>query len=56
VLIAIALFFAFIFAHPAATLVVISYAYLLSAFIEMIVHRVRRRDHESAPMPVVLPE
>jgi CDP-diacylglycerol---serine O-phosphatidyltransferase len=56
VLIAIALFFAFIFAHPARTLLVISYAYLLSAFIEMIVHRVRRRDHESAPMPVVLPE
>jgi hypothetical protein len=39
VLIAIALFFAFIFAHPALTLVVISYTYLLSAFIEMIVHR-----------------
>jgi CDP-diacylglycerol--serine O-phosphatidyltransferase len=48
VLIAIALFFAFIFAHPALTLVVISYTYLLSAFVEMIVHRVRRRDHDAA--------
>ena len=56
VLIAIALFFAFIFAHPALTLVVISYTYLLSAFIEMIVHRVRRREHDPASLPVVLPE
>jgi len=56
VLIAIALFFAFIFAHPALTLVVISYTYLLSAFIEMIVHRFRRREHDPASLPVVLPE
>jgi CDP-diacylglycerol--serine O-phosphatidyltransferase len=56
VLIGIALFFAFIFAHPAATLVVISYAYLLSAFIEMIVNRVRRREHEPAPGPDPLTE
>jgi len=57
VLIAIALFFAFIFAHPALTLVVISYAYLLSAFVEMIVHRVRHRDHETSQVPApVIPE
>src|SRR3954451_3460714 len=43
VLIAIALLFSFIFAHPALTLVTMSHAYLLSAFIEMIVHRVRHR-------------
>jgi CDP-diacylglycerol--serine O-phosphatidyltransferase len=48
VLIGIALLFAFVFAHPALTLVTISYAYLLSAFVEMIVHRVRHRDHEPA--------
>jgi CDP-diacylglycerol--serine O-phosphatidyltransferase len=56
VIIGLALLFAFLFAHPALALVVISYAYLLSAFIEMIVHRVRRREHEPAAMPVVLPE
>ena len=55
VLIAIALFFAFIFAHPALTLVVISYTYLLSAFVEMIVHRVRRRDHDTAAVPQIPP-
>src|SRR4029077_9445959 len=56
VLIAIALFFAFIFAHPALTLVIIAYSYLLSAFVELIVSRVRRREHDTAHMPVVLPE
>ena len=50
VLIAIALLFAFVFAHPALTLVTISYAYLLSAFVEMIVTRFRRR-HEPAQLP-----
>jgi CDP-diacylglycerol--serine O-phosphatidyltransferase len=49
VLIGIALLFAFVFAHPAFTLVTISYAYLLSAFVEMIVHRIRHRGHEPAP-------
>jgi CDP-diacylglycerol--serine O-phosphatidyltransferase len=49
VLIGIALLFAFIFAHPPLTLVTISYAYLLSAFVEMIVTRVRHR-HEPAPI------
>jgi CDP-diacylglycerol---serine O-phosphatidyltransferase len=47
VLIGIALFFAFVFAHPALTLVTASYAYLVSAFVEMIVHRFRHR-HEPA--------
>jgi CDP-diacylglycerol--serine O-phosphatidyltransferase len=56
VLIAIALLFAFVFAHPALTLVVISYAYLLSAFIEIIVHRVRQRGHDAASVtPPELP-
>jgi CDP-diacylglycerol--serine O-phosphatidyltransferase len=48
VLIAIALLFAFVFAHPALTLVTISYTYLLSAFVEMLVHRLRQRGHEPA--------
>ena len=49
-LIGIALLFALVFAHPAFALVTISYAYLLSAFVEMVVTRVRHR-HE----PVLLP-
>jgi phosphatidylserine synthase len=48
VLIGIALLFALVFAHPPLALVVISYAYLLSAFIETIVQRVRHRGHEPA--------
>ena len=51
VLFAIVLFFAFIFAHPPLTLVTISYAYMLSAFVEMIVHRVRHRGHAPAQAP-----
>jgi CDP-diacylglycerol---serine O-phosphatidyltransferase len=47
VLIGIALFFAFVFAHPALTLVTMSYAYLVSAFVEMIVHRFQHR-HDPA--------
>src|SRR5262245_15266658 len=43
VLIGIALFFAFVFAHPALALVTASYTYLVSAFVEMIVHRFRHR-------------
>jgi CDP-diacylglycerol---serine O-phosphatidyltransferase len=46
VLIAIALLFAFVFIHPAFALVTLSYAYLLSAFVEMIVNRIRHRGHE----------
>jgi CDP-diacylglycerol--serine O-phosphatidyltransferase len=48
VLIGIALLFAFVFAHPPLTLVTISYSYLLWAFIEMIVQRIRHRGHEPA--------
>jgi CDP-diacylglycerol---serine O-phosphatidyltransferase len=51
VLIGIALFFAFVFAHPAAALVTISYAYLLSAFVELIVTRIRHRGHDPAQVP-----
>jgi CDP-diacylglycerol--serine O-phosphatidyltransferase len=49
VLIGVALLFAFVFAHPPRTLVTISYAYLLSAFVEMIVLRLRHRGTEPAP-------
>ena len=49
-LIAIALFFALVFAHPAFALVTISYLYLISAFVEMLVHRLRRR-HEPSTIP-----
>jgi CDP-diacylglycerol--serine O-phosphatidyltransferase len=48
VLIAIALLFSFVFAHPALTLVTMSYTYLLAAFVELIVHRLRHRGHEPA--------
>jgi CDP-diacylglycerol--serine O-phosphatidyltransferase len=48
VVIAIALLFAFVFAHPALMLVTLSYAYLLSAFVELIVQRIRHRGHEPA--------
>jgi CDP-diacylglycerol---serine O-phosphatidyltransferase len=48
VLIMIALFIAFLFAHPALTLVTVAYGYLLSAFVEMIVMRVRHRGPEPA--------
>ena len=51
VLIGIALLFAFVFAHPALTLVTISYAYLLSAFVEMIVTRIRQRGHAPVHIP-----
>jgi CDP-diacylglycerol---serine O-phosphatidyltransferase len=58
VLIGIALLFAFIFARPASALLTISYAYLLSAFVEMIVQRARHRGHDAAPAAAapVLPE
>ena len=48
VLIAIALLFAFVFAHPALTLVTISYAYLISPLIELIAHRLRHRGRQTA--------
>ena len=60
VLIAVALLIALISAHPALALVTLSYGYLLSAFIEMIVWRVRHRgEHESSPAagpPATLPQ
>jgi CDP-diacylglycerol--serine O-phosphatidyltransferase len=49
VLIAIALLIALIFAHPALALVTLSYGYMLSAFIEMAVSRVRRGQRQTAP-------
>jgi CDP-diacylglycerol--serine O-phosphatidyltransferase len=48
VLIAIALLFAFVVIQPAFALVTLSYTYLLSAFVEMIVNRIRHRGHEPA--------
>ena len=50
VLIAIALLFALIFAHPAFTLVALAYTYLVSAFIEIIVTRVRHRHPQPAQL------
>jgi hypothetical protein len=44
-----ALLFAFAFARPDLTLAMMSYAYLLSAFVEMIVLRLRHRGSEPAP-------
>lgn len=49
VLIAVALLIAFVFAHPALALVTLSYGYLLSAFIEMIVGKVRHRGDQKLP-------
>jgi CDP-diacylglycerol---serine O-phosphatidyltransferase len=49
VLILLAAVFAAVFAHPPMVLVVISYAYLLSAFGETIVTRVRHRGTEAPP-------
>jgi CDP-diacylglycerol--serine O-phosphatidyltransferase len=49
VLIAIALLIALIFAHPALALVTLSYGYMLSAFIEMAVSRVRRGQRQPVP-------
>ena len=54
VLIAIALVIAAIFAHPAIMLVLLSYGYLSSAFVEMIVTRIRHRG-EAMPAPVSVP-
>jgi CDP-diacylglycerol--serine O-phosphatidyltransferase len=51
------LLIAFVVAHPALALVTMSYGYLLSAFIEMIVARVRHRreQKELTPAPQELP-
>ena len=51
ILIAVAILIALVFAHPALALVTLSYAYLLSAFVEMIVSKIRHRG-ESAPAHV----
>ena len=51
VLIAIALLFALVFAHPALTLVALSYTYLLSAFVEIVVTRLRHRPPQPAHLP-----
>lgn len=54
VLIVIALLFALAFGHPALTLVALAYMYLLSAFVELIVTRVRHR-HEPPQAPAASP-
>lgn len=55
VLMALGLLIAAIFAEPRIVLVILSYAYLVSAFFEMIVSRVRHRGGEpvaaAAPLP-----
>ncbi len=62
VLIVIASVIAAVFAHPAVVLVVVSYAYLLSAFVEIAVTRFRRPGaehvaataHEEPPAPRIV--
>ena len=49
VLIAIAFVIAAVFAHPAMVLVMVSYAYLVSAFVEIIVSRIRHRGSDAVP-------
>ena len=51
VLILLAAGFAAVFAHPAVVLVVVSYAYLVSAFVEIVVTRIRHRGGEPVPAP-----
>ena len=50
VLIAAVLLIALVVAHPALALVTMSYGYLLSAFIEMIVAKVRHRREQKHPV------
>ena len=51
VLLVVALVIAAIFAHPPGVLVILAYAYLASAFIEMAIHRFRRRRPEVSATP-----
>ena len=52
VLLVIALVIAAIFAHPAGALVLLSYTYLASAFVELAINRLRHRSPEvPAPKP-----
>jgi CDP-diacylglycerol--serine O-phosphatidyltransferase len=51
VLIALAVLIAFISAHPSLALVTLSYGYLLSAFVGMIVFRIRHHGQEPAHAP-----
>ena len=54
VLLVVAVVIAFISAHPALALVTLSYGYMLSAFIEMVVHKFRVRS-EAAHAPASAP-
>jgi phosphatidylserine synthase len=56
VVIVLAAVFAAVCEHPAMVLVVVSYAYLLSAFVEIVVGRVRHRGVEPVPSPAAVPE
>jgi hypothetical protein len=51
VLMLIGLVFAAVFAEPRIVLVSLSYADLLSAFVELVVSRVRQREPEPAQLP-----
>jgi CDP-diacylglycerol--serine O-phosphatidyltransferase len=51
VLLVLALIVSAVFANPQAALVVLAYGYLFSAFVELAVHRVRRRSPEVAATP-----
>jgi len=48
VFLGVALAIAAIFAHPAGALVILAYAYLASAFVEMAIHRLRHRRSDVA--------
>jgi CDP-diacylglycerol--serine O-phosphatidyltransferase len=55
VLLVVALLIAFVSAHPALALVTLSYGYMLSAFSELIAHKIRHRNepHPAAAAPNV---
>lgn len=53
VLLGVAVVIAAVFAHPSGTLLVLAYAYLLSTFVELGVHRLRRRRSGAAPVEPV---
>ena len=55
VLIVFAIALALLASHPEIILVVVAYTYLLSAFIGMAWHRVRRREPETAPAETPVP-
>lgn len=56
ILIPLAAFLALIVTFPQEVLLIMAYAYLASGFIALAIHRWRRRDPESEPLPRTLDE